>query len=67
MNKVRKMEKNNEFIGNISQIKDIITIYKIDEVIFCSKDIAHREIIDKMSELHIAQVRYPMLKSAYFQ
>lgn len=51
-------EKNNGFIGNISQVKDIITIYKIDEVIFCSKDIAHREIIDKMSELHIAHVDY---------
>ncbi len=46
------------FVGNINQIKDIITIYKIDEIIFCSKDIPHQQIIDKMSELHDTQVNY---------
>lgn len=41
---------NNEYIGNISQIKDIINIYEIDEIIFCSADIKHHTIIDKMAE-----------------
>jgi GT2 family glycosyltransferase len=41
---------NEEYIGNISQIKDIINIYKIDEVIFCSADVKHHTIIDKMAE-----------------
>ena len=38
------------YIGNISQVKDIINIYKIDEIIFCSADIKHHIIIDKMAE-----------------
>ncbi len=46
------------FIGNINQIKDIIAIYKIEEVIFCAKDISSQEIIDKMTDLHNAQVEY---------
>ncbi len=47
-----------EFIGNIEQAKDIITIYKIDEVVFCSKNIAHQTIIDKMAEWQQMQVDY---------
>jgi len=48
----------NGFIGNLEQIKDIITIHKIDEVIFCAKDVPAQVIIDKMSELKDAQVDY---------
>ncbi|MCD4745984.1 MAG: glycosyltransferase family 2 protein [Bacteroidales bacterium] len=51
-------DKNEGFIGNLIQIKDIITIYKIDEVVFCAKDLPAQEIIDKMSELHYSQVEY---------
>ena len=46
------------FIGNLSQVPDIITIYKITEVIFCSKDVPHQVIIDKMVEWHTASVDY---------
>ena len=42
--------KEENYIGNISQVKDIINIYKIDEVIFCSADVKHHIIIDKMAE-----------------
>jgi len=48
----------NGFIGSLDQIKDIINIHKIDEVIFCAKDIPAQVIIDKMSELKDAQVDY---------
>ncbi len=50
--------KNGNFVGNISQVKDIITIYNIDEIIFCSKNISHQSIIDKMTEWHNANVEY---------
>ena len=46
------------FIGNINQVKDIISIYKIDEVIFCSKNLNHQTIIDKMAEWHETHVDY---------
>ena len=48
----------NGFLGNISQIKDIINIYKIDEVIFCAKDMPAENIIDQMSALQYTQVGY---------
>ncbi len=53
-----KLEKEDEFIGSISQVIDIISIYNIDEVIFCSKNIPHQTIIDKMTEWKKAQVDY---------
>jgi len=46
------------FIGYLDQIKDIINIYKIDEVIFCAKDLPAQNIIDKMSDLNISQVEF---------
>lgn len=48
----------NGFLGNISQIKDIISIYKIDELIFCAKDMPAENIIDQMSALQNTQVEY---------
>ncbi len=47
-----------EFIGNILQIKDIINIYQIDELIFCAKDMPAENIIDQMSALQHTQVEY---------
>ena len=42
----------NNFLGKLSQVPEIIQIYKINEIIFCSKDISHQLIIDKMEEWH---------------
>jgi GT2 family glycosyltransferase len=36
------------FIGNIRQVKEIIEIYGIEEVIFCAKDVPAAQIIDIM-------------------
>ncbi len=46
------------YIGKISQIKDIIEIYKVNEVIFCSSDISSQEIIDYMHTLVSAEVDF---------
>jgi hypothetical protein len=48
----------NGFLGKISQIQDIINIYKIDELIFCAKDMPAENIIDQMSALQHTQVEY---------
>ncbi|MEI6123871.1 MAG: glycosyltransferase [Bacteroidota bacterium] len=54
-----KMEVNQHaFIGTIDQLPDIITIYKIDEVIFCSKSLPPHVIIDKMTELQHTNIDY---------
>lgn len=39
-----------DFLGTLKQVPEIIQIYKINEIIFCSKDISHQLIIDKMEE-----------------
>lgn len=46
------------YLGNLAQVPDIIGIYKITEIIFCSKDITHQEIIDKMVEWHASNLDY---------
>ncbi|HRS54779.1 MAG TPA: hypothetical protein P5250_08755, partial [Bacteroidales bacterium] len=48
----------NNYIGNINQLNDIIAIYKIDEIIFCAKNIPAHIVIDKMSELQNSQVEF---------
>ena len=55
---VESQTRTDGFIGNLSQIKDIINIYKIDEVIFCAKDLPAQIIIDNMSELNVSQVEF---------
>jgi GT2 family glycosyltransferase len=50
--------KNDGFIGSLVQIKEIIRVYRIDEVIFCSKSMTHQAIIDQMSALQDLRVDY---------
>jgi hypothetical protein len=51
-------QKNDGFIGSLAQVKEIIQVYRIDEVIFCSKSMSHQAIIDQMSELQDLRVDY---------
>ena len=39
------------YVGKISQIEDVIQIHKINEVIFCSRDISSQDIINYMHTL----------------
>lgn len=48
----------NIFLGELSQIKDIILIYRIEEIIFCAKDLPSSQIISLMTELQHTQVDY---------
>ena len=51
-------ELKNNFIGNLDQIKEIIKIHKINEIIFCAKDIPSQIIIKNMLELSELNVDY---------
>ncbi|MCX6231775.1 MAG: glycosyltransferase [Bacteroidetes bacterium] len=55
---VASQTTNQNFIGNLSQINDIIEIYKIDEVIFCAKSLSASEIISHMSALKSKTIDY---------
>lgn len=50
--------RKNVVIGNLSQIADLITLYRLNEVVFCSKDVPADHIIDWMSQLQELQVEY---------
>jgi len=47
-----------DYLGNLNQLKEIIGIYKIDEVIFCAKDMPAQQIIDQMARLGTPDVEY---------
>jgi GT2 family glycosyltransferase len=49
---------NEDFIGDIDQIKEIVTINKIDEIIFSSKQISAKHIIKKMLQLSSTKVNF---------
>lgn len=46
-----EMNHSANFLGNLSQIEDIIRIYGIHEVVFCARNLSAADIIDKMSAL----------------
>jgi len=46
------------YLGNINQIQDIIRIHRIDEIIFCAKDIPAQAIIGNMLKLSDTNLEY---------
>ena len=46
------------YVGNTNQIEEVIEIYKINEVIFCSRDISSQSIINYMYTLVAANVDF---------
>ncbi len=51
----------NDFLGNVKQLPDLVRIYRINEIIFCSKDILNKEIIRLMGELRGQNIEYKIL------
>ncbi len=51
-------KQNNYYIAKLSQIKEMIEIFKVDEIIFCSKDISSSETIEIMSKIDNRLLEY---------
>ena len=49
---------NEGYIGNLSQLPEIISVHKIDEVIFCAKDLSSQTIIEQMLQLGNMNIDY---------
>ena len=45
-------------IGKLSQIRDLLPLYRLNEVIFCAKDMPTHEIIDWMQQLRSFRIEY---------
>ena len=43
------LKTQDSYLGKFSQLQEIIDIYKIDEVIFCSRNVSSEKIIDAMA------------------
>ena len=50
--------KNPIVIGNVTDLSELVTIYQINEVIFCARDIPADQIIDWMNRLQDKQLEY---------
>lgn len=50
--------KQKDYIGSIFQLNEIININKIDEIIFCAKDITAQKIIKNMLQLSEIKIEY---------
>jgi len=53
-----KKEKEKNYIGNISQLKEIIEVFKVNEVIFCAKDLSSSQIISNMLWVDNQKIEY---------
>ncbi len=47
-----------EYIGDISQLDEIVPINRVDEIVFCAKDIPSHEIIQTMLKMGDAAVEF---------
>ncbi len=46
------------FLGSIEDLKEIIRIYNIEEIIFCSKNLSSNEIIGLMSNIQLGDLEF---------
>lgn len=53
-----KNSNNNKYIGNLSQLKEIVQINKVNELVFCASDLPSQQIIREMLRLEGLQVSY---------
>lgn len=51
-------EKHSEYLGTIEQLKEIVHINKIDELVFCASDIPAQKIIREMLRLEGSGISY---------
>ncbi len=51
-------KKNPNYVGSMEQVKEIIEIYKIDELIFCAKNLSAQRIINYMAQLGNSSVDF---------
>ncbi len=58
---VTKPSNNENHLGSVKQLAEIINIYKINEVIFCSKDIPSHQIIEWMTVINAPNIEYKIV------
>lgn len=54
-------EKSKGFLGSVRQLNDVVNIHKIDEVIFCSKDLKSSDIFNMMLSINKSDVYFKIV------
>ncbi len=54
----READSRSDYIGSIEQIEEIVRIHKLDEIVFCARDISSNRIIHVMTRLTGISVNY---------
>jgi O-antigen biosynthesis protein len=55
---VKTEEYSGYYLGSVSNLKDITSLYGVNEVIFCARDVSSQEIINQMLYLSQLDVEY---------
>ena len=55
---MQNIQDGSEYLGDIKQIREIIKINKVDELVFCAKDISSQQIIETMLSIEDISVDY---------
>lgn len=54
-------EQSDDYLGDVSRLKDIVQVFNAEEIIFCSKDISATQIIQWMSGVTLPGVQYKIV------
>lgn len=59
-----KKEGDKNVLGTIHQLEEIVRIFKVEEIVFCSKDISAKSIVEWMVKLGPKKVHYKIAPEA---
>ncbi|MES2690080.1 MAG: glycosyltransferase [Bacteroidota bacterium] len=54
-------EKNDDYLGHVNKLNDIVRFFKAEEIIFCSRDISSGQIIQWMRSISTPGVQYKIV------
>ena len=57
----KETKQNDDYLGDVSRLKDIVQVFNAEEIIFCSKDISATQIIQWMSGVTLPGVQYKIV------
>jgi hypothetical protein len=54
-------ETDDHFLGNVSQLAGIVDLFKVEEIIFCSKDMSAQQIIQWMGNIRKPDIQFKIV------
>jgi O-antigen biosynthesis protein len=54
-------ETDDHFLGNVNQLSEIVELFKVEEIIFCSKDLSAQKIIEWMGTIRKPDIQFKIV------